>query len=220
VRVLAIDTTTVRASVALVTDGELDAEARVRSTDGHSRWLMEAVRFVLDVRGLKAAAVDLFAVTLGPGSFTGVRVGLSTVQGLALATGRPCAGVCSLDVVASLGAAKGQTVVALVDAFRDEVFAGVYADDGRRLQMAVGPIASLLSEISDRATFVGDGVSRYRQVILDARPGARLLGADLFLAAPLARLAVERLGAGGGISAEELRPLYLRGAGVRVSPPA
>src|SRR3990172_12724152 len=101
--------------------------------DGHSGWVLPAVELALRGLGLDVSALDGFAVTTGPGSFTGLRVGISTVQGLALAAGRLCVGMSSLDVLALAATDRAPTVVALVDAFRDQVFSGVYAGDGRPL---------------------------------------------------------------------------------------
>ena len=87
-RVLAMDTTTTRGAVALVEDHQVVGEVRVVTADGHSRWLLPAVEQLLHQQGWAALELDGFAVTTGPGSFTGQRVGLATVQGLALGTSR------------------------------------------------------------------------------------------------------------------------------------
>src|SRR5678816_9120 len=79
-KILAVDTTSERESVALADDGVVRAEVRVRA-DGHSRRIVSAIEFVLRASGIAAGEVEAYAVTIGPGSFTGVRVGLSTVQG-------------------------------------------------------------------------------------------------------------------------------------------
>ena len=99
-KVLAVDTTSERESVALTDDLVVLAEARVRAA-GHSRQILSVIEFVLRASGVAAGELEGYAVTTGPGSFTGVRVGLSTVQGLALASGKPCLGVSTLDVLAS-----------------------------------------------------------------------------------------------------------------------
>src|SRR5689334_8522168 len=108
-RVLAVDTTSERESVALSEGGLLRAEARLRTTGGHSRYVLPAIAFVLESAGWAATDVEGYAVVLGPGSFTGVRVGLSTVQGLALASGRPCLGLSTLDVLAATAVGEART---------------------------------------------------------------------------------------------------------------
>src|SRR5262245_15938740 len=134
-RVLAVDTTSERESVALADGPVVRAEVRLRTTDGHSRRLLPAIAFVLDAAGLAAGDVEGYAVAVGPGSFTGVRVGLSTVQGLALAAGRPCLGLSTLDVLAAQVVGEAPRLVPMIDAARpNQVFAAVYDGEGRRLE--------------------------------------------------------------------------------------
>src|SRR5688572_9943450 len=92
-RVLAVDTTTARESVALAEGGAVRGEIRLSLVDGHSRHPMPSIAFLLEVLGLAPGDVEGYAVAAGPGSFTGLRVGIGAVQGLALAADRPCAAV-------------------------------------------------------------------------------------------------------------------------------
>src|SRR4051812_29396863 len=117
-RVLAVDTTSERESVALADGGVVVAEVRLRTAEVPSRRILPAIAFVLESAGVAAADVEGYAVTVGPGSFTGIRVGLSTVQGLALAAGRPCLGVSTLDIVAALARGEAPTLVPMIDAGR------------------------------------------------------------------------------------------------------
>src|SRR5262245_33700008 len=120
-KVLAVDTTTERESVALVAAGVVLCEVRLRTADSHSRRLLPAIEFLLSAAGVAPGDVEGYAVTRGPGSFTGLRVGLSTVQGLALAGSRPCLGLSSLDVLAARIRGTAPALVAWVDAYRGEV---------------------------------------------------------------------------------------------------
>lgn len=220
-RVLAVDTTTPRGSVALAGEEGVLAEARVRTADGHSRWVLGAIEALLRGLWIEPAAVDGFAVTVGPGSFTGLRVGLSTVQGLAIASGRRCVGMPTLDVLALSVAGAAPCTVALMDAFRGEVFWGIYDADARPLgPPGVGPLEEALAAALERAgasptAFVGDAVAPRRAAIEAARSDALFPEAEPFLAAPLARAARLRLAEGGGVPGSLLRPLYLRGADIR-----
>lgn len=213
---LAVDTTTPRASVALAGPGGIVAEERAVSESGHSRWLLPAIEALVRGAGLEPGAVDLFAVTTGPGSFTGLRVGLGTVQGLALASRKRCFGLSSLDVLAHAAKGTAATLVALVDAFRGEVFSGVY-DGAARLQgeRRVGPLAAVLRGLPPGSAFVGEAASAQRAAIAAAVPEAVFPETGSFLAAPLALVALQspELAVGPG----ELRPLYLRGADIRPS---
>lgn len=217
-RVLAIDTTTEQESVAVVEGGMVHGEIRFSASQGHSRHLLPNVAFLLEGLGLKADELDAYAVTTGPGSFTGLRVGISTVQGLALASRRPCIGIPALDVLAVRIVGSADCLVAVMDAFRDQIFAGVYDAFARPL----GPHTledpeSLIGRLPPVAAFVGDGAERYRARILESRPGALFPRRSRFLAGTLGLLAEGRLAGGEGIGPESLRPLYLRGADIRRS---
>ena len=212
-----MDTTTERGSVAVVSGGEVLGEVRLRSGMGHSRRLMPAIAFLLEGLELEAPEVEGYAVAAGPGSFTGLRVGLSCVQGLALASGRPCLGLCTLDVLAARIAGAAPTLVAAMDAYRGEVYACVFEADGTRRGE---PVTALPGEafagVPAGAAFIGDGASRYREDIRAAVPDARFPSRSTFLAGTLGLLAEPVLAAGGGVAPAGLRPLYLRGTGARV----
>jgi tRNA threonylcarbamoyladenosine biosynthesis protein TsaB len=219
VRVLAIDTTSPRGSVAVAGPEGVLAEARLVTTDGHSRWILPAAEALLGGLGLAASALDLFAVTTGPGSFTGLRVGLGSVQGLALASGRPCVGLPTLDVLATAAAGTSETIVALVDAFRGEVYSGVYDAAGRlRRPYGTGTLEALLEGLPPGAAFVGLAALERREPIRAAVHGAIFPASDEFLAAPLARAALQVAASGGAVPAAGLRPLYLRGVDARPTP--
>jgi tRNA threonylcarbamoyladenosine biosynthesis protein TsaB len=213
-RVLALDTTTFRGSLAWLEGDDLLGEIRVSSAEGHSAWLMAGVDLLLSSLGRSLADLDGLAVTLGPGSFTGLRVGIATVQGLALGAGKPCVGLSALDVLASQ-VPRGP-VVAVMDAFRNEVYAGVY-EDGRPVGPPYcGPLEGLPFRRGEPPVFLGDGVLRYRDLLRRLWPQGRTLEVDLLLAAPLARLAAPALAEGRGSGPGTLTPLYLRGADLRL----
>jgi tRNA threonylcarbamoyladenosine biosynthesis protein TsaB len=216
VRVLAVDTTTPRGSLAVVTEEGVSAEVRVTTTEGHSRWLLPAVDAALKGLAVAPEELDAFAVTVGPGSFTGLRVGISTVQGLALAAAKPCLGSSSLDVLARAGRGRAPTVVALVDAFRDEVFGAVYDEEGRaRGDPWVGPPESFVAGLEGAVALVGDGARRHRGRLERGGHEPRFPEVDLFLAGELGRWAIGQLAEGRGRRPGDLRPLYLRPPDIR-----
>ncbi len=196
------------------------AEVRVVTEAGHSRWLLPAVAAVLQGLGLSVGALDALAVTTGPGSFTGLRVGLGSVQGLALASGRPCVGLSTLDVLALAAAGSSDTVVALVDAFRGEVFSGVYDAAGTpRGEPRVGPLSAVLAGLAPGTAFVGGRAGASRDAIRAAVPGAVFPETPGFLAETLARAALGLVRTGAAVRPAELRPVYLRAADIRPSRP-
>jgi tRNA threonylcarbamoyladenosine biosynthesis protein TsaB len=220
VRVLAVDTTTERGSVAVTEDDSVCGEVRVASSEGHSRRLLPAVDFLLQSLGLRPGDLDAFAVTTGPGSFTGLRVGLSTVQGLALGAARPCLGLSALDVLAARIAGAAPALVALMDAYRGEVYGGIYDEEGRLSgRPSVERPEALVARAPEVAAFVGDGAQRHRELILSLRPRAVFPVRSLFLAGTLGRMAAPRLKRGEGIAPAALRPLYLREPDIRKPAP-
>jgi tRNA threonylcarbamoyladenosine biosynthesis protein TsaB len=213
VKILAVDTTSALGSVALVDGLVLLGEVLLTGADTHSVHVLPAIERLLAASGTDPLGVDAFAVAIGPGSFTGLRVGLSTVQGLALAAGRPCLGVSVLDVFA---AAAGGTAVALRDAFRGEVYWAEYDASGRASAgPRVGPIDDVLRQVSGDASFVGDAVATHRAAITERFPEARFPSFPAFLASSLGLWAEPRLRSGLGSGPQELRPLYVRGADFR-----
>jgi tRNA threonylcarbamoyladenosine biosynthesis protein TsaB len=122
--VVGVDATSEFGSVAVRRDFRTVAELEVRSTDGFGHVIFQAIRQVLADAGVRLEEVDCFASASGPGSFTGVRVGLAAVKGLAEAAGKGAAAISSLRALSSFGTAERRAVV--MDARRGEVFAGVY----------------------------------------------------------------------------------------------
>src|SRR5438270_5446530 len=126
-RILALDTSTLQASVALASDGQLVAE-RERVVTTHSESLLVLVDECLRAADLRPADVDVVACGAGPGSFTGLRIGLATAKGLCFALGRPLALVSSLEALAAR--APDGPACAIIDAYKCEVFAGRFTVKG------------------------------------------------------------------------------------------
>jgi tRNA threonylcarbamoyladenosine biosynthesis protein TsaB len=210
---LSVDTTTPWSSVAVLRDGAVQAEHRLREDGGHSRTLFVAIEHLTRALGLAPSEIDAYAVAVGPGSFTGVRIGVSAVQGLALGSSRPCLGFTSLHgLAAKLQGSAAAAIVPMIDAYRDQVYGAVYESD---LRLRVEPVAAdpeaLLAQAGDGpVTVVGDGAMRYRDRIAAARPDAVFADRSPFIAAALGRVAYAALAAGQGGPAASLRPLYLR----------
>ncbi len=125
--ILALDTTSEFGSLALRHDGETAAELSLHSPEGFAHLIFPAVGEVLSRAGVRLEEIDCFAAASGPGSFTGVRVGLSAVKGLAEATGKLAVGISNLRALASFGNARLRAVV--LDARRGQVYAAVYNAD-------------------------------------------------------------------------------------------
>lgn len=164
--ILAFESSARPASVALLRDGELLSQYSQCSQLTHSRTLLPMAEDMLKNTELSLDDVDLFAVAHGPGSFTGVRIGVSTVKGLAWAADKPCVGVSTLEAMAWHGAAVGGLICPVMDARRSQVYnALLEIRDGRPVRLTEDrPIAldELAAELrgQDRPAFlVGDGAA-------------------------------------------------------------
>ncbi len=207
--------------MALVDGREMLAEVRIDSgTSVHSTTVVPAIEFVLRVVGLDLAAVDAYGVAVGPGSFTGIRVGISTVQGLALSSGRPCLGIATLDALAAKIAGEAACLVSVVDAFRGDVYGAFYDPEGRQTgEAAVESPEDLLARLpGGDAAFAGDGVSLVSAKLASFSGRARFPRCSSYLAASIGRLAVTRMRRDEGRPAAELRPLYIRPPTARPQP--
>jgi tRNA threonylcarbamoyladenosine biosynthesis protein TsaB len=193
VLVLALDTTTASGSCAL------------------AEHLPGDLMSLLERAGTALSEIDVFAVATGPGSFTGLRIGIATMQGLAFAEGKPLVGVSGFDALARI-AGDIDRIATWVDAWRGEVFAALY-EDGREVQL---PVVSrpevLLESLRGRPTlFIGDGAVVHRETI------QRMMGDSARVAQPPAPPlagAMAILGGTASLSGEHLpdaiRPLYVR----------
>ncbi len=161
---LAIDTATKTAGVALLGDERILAEYFFDLSVNHSETALPAVRRGLELAGIGIADVGLIALTVGPGSFTGLRIGASTVKGLALATGTPVVGVSSLEALAYNAAGFPGVICPLLDARKGEVYAGLYRAGGEGfpepvMEERVATPAEILPHVQGDALFLGDGLA-------------------------------------------------------------
>lgn len=127
--ILAIDTTHELGSFALLRGEELLEEVALAAPDGFAHVLYQSIASLLDRHAVRVADIDCFAAASGPGSFTGVRVGLACIKGLAEAVGKPAVGVSNFQALASLG--QGPLRAAVIDARRGEIYGAVYDEAGR-----------------------------------------------------------------------------------------
>jgi tRNA threonylcarbamoyladenosine biosynthesis protein TsaB len=218
--VLALDTTTRQGSIALMDDGRVLSTFAGDPAITHGERLPADLVRVLDTHSVTIPNVDLFAVAAGPGSFTGLRVGIATMQGLAMANGRSLVGVSALDAinhsVRSMFPAPLLPDAALavwMDAQRGEVFSAVYAGDEVIDGPVVGPPPALLARVMERnpaRVFAGDGAIAYRDVIQNMVAGAAVLSDLPPLAPSIAHLAVAFERQHGPSAPDAIRPIYIR----------
>jgi tRNA threonylcarbamoyladenosine biosynthesis protein TsaB len=222
--ILAIDSATTAGSVALCRGETLCGEVLLNVRATHSERLMVTVQQLFADTGITLNEVDAFAVVHGPGSFTGVRVGMATAKGLAMATGRPVVGVSSLQTLAMNVVESSSPVCALLDARKKEVYAGLYRVRGHwpkalGVERVLSP-ASLLREIDGPCLFIGEGAMVYRTLIEDhLGSAARFVPWPLNLprASQAAALAALQMQQGQVQSPHTLNPAYIRASEAEIA---
>ncbi len=218
---LCFDTTSRDASIAVLRDDEIVLEYNFSSRDDLSAMLIPSLEFLLRSLGLKVAQIDLFGVSIGPGLFTGIRVGLATLKGLDFAGGKPVVGVNALEALAFKFADTRHTVVPMIDARKGEVYLGAYHFDpaqagGEMIELLapcllkVEDAAPLLAPFPDRV-FVGSGAENHGDKLRREFPGCRLLYRSNFLASEIGHIARERFRLGRYVTdLQALHPVYIR----------
>jgi tRNA threonylcarbamoyladenosine biosynthesis protein TsaB len=231
-KVLALDTTTRAGSTALVEDDRVVAE---RSGDGartHALRLPGETLALADAQGWPLSAIDLYAVASGPGSFTGLRIGIATIQGLASVHRRRIVSVPVLEALAQAASRdlpEGAVIAAWMDAHRQDVFAALYrvgektASGLASLMEIEGPTVGTAASTLARwrtldtgmpAIVVGDGAALYAADIARESPASGVLPLPL-LAGIIGRLAIAR--ASEALDPSSVRPLYVRRPDVEIT---
>ncbi|MBU0729919.1 MAG: tRNA (adenosine(37)-N6)-threonylcarbamoyltransferase complex dimerization subunit type 1 TsaB [Proteobacteria bacterium] len=184
--ILAIETSGLCGSVALVTEHTTLAEYSLNTSTTHSKKILVVIDQMMTTTGLDMEAIDGIAVSLGPGSFTGLRIGLSTAKGFAMATGKPLLGIPTLDAMAAQFSFTPQLICPVLDARKKEVYAALYRSDKTGKiekisdDMVLSPEA-LAEKINEPVLLVGDGAKQYKELFLEKLEGNALFPAgELF----------------------------------------
>src|SRR3989454_7427767 len=209
-RVLAIETATPAQSVALLDEDRLLAEASYDAKGSRGGLLLPTVDHVLRKAGVAAKDLDAVAVSIGPGSFTGLRVGLATAKGLALGTGAAVVGVSTLEALAAgYELAAEITICTLLDAYRGEVYLAVFKHRAGRLErlhadavLAPEAVKEALADVEQPVHLIGNGAARYRRQF-EAALGTTIRVTERGLGAVPSAAGVGRLG--GNRLAEGIR---------------
>jgi tRNA threonylcarbamoyladenosine biosynthesis protein TsaB len=220
-RILSIDTTSVAGSVALSEDDELITQEQQGACGTHSERLIPSINHLLNIAGWQRTDIQGIAVAIGPGSFTGLRIGLAAAKGMALALGCPIAGVSSLESLAQNGRGFAGTVIPLIDARRGEIYAaawrvGLDGDMKQLMDELVAPpdqLVKFLSKIKGDLLLVGDGAIAYGDYLCKGLRGRAYVAKGSQVrpcAINLAALSWKRLAKGCGDDLVMLVPNYIR----------
>jgi len=218
-KILSIDTSSSSGSIALLEDRTVLSEWSVKETGTHSNWLHDAIKSHLESAGCPVSSIDLFAIDVGPGSFTGLRIGISTIKGLAWPLGRKVVGVSTLAALSMNAPYSSKMVCPLLDARKGEVYAALYdmSTGAPRLVLAEAAMKpeALVKEItgrnlSDDVLVLGAGISAYAELFAESLPGAALAPPHLWQirASNVGLLAFDMLHQ--AVTPGELSPVYLR----------
>jgi len=211
-RILLIETSTSVLSVALAQDGTVVSERVCTEARMQASLTAPLVKEVLDEAGMTAKDCDAVCVSSGPGSYTGLRVGVSTAKGLAFGAGKPLLAVGTLDIlVASCHSERSGFIVPMIDARRMEVYTAVYSGEGQRLTeveaKVIGPDSFAEYLEQGEVLFVGDGALKCRDVI--GHPHARFREA-FPLARHMAKAAQKAFDEGKFENLAYFEPFYLK----------
>ena len=216
--VLGVETATSVGSVAIVNDKGIIGECTLDVSLNHSERLLPIIDQLLKNTDITLSRIDGLVVSLGPGSFTGLRIGISTIKGLSLASEKPVVGIPTLDSLAHHYPCAETLVCPMVDAKKKEVFAALYRWNASfELQkltpdLAIAP-QQLLRKINEQVVFLGDGCRVYESLIEEFL-GSKALFAPSYLghprAATIACLGLEELKKGNILALNNLTPLYIR----------
>ncbi|MGD9239358.1 MAG: tRNA (adenosine(37)-N6)-threonylcarbamoyltransferase complex dimerization subunit type 1 TsaB [Desulfobacterales bacterium] len=216
-KILAVDTATKSCSVAIIEAGSLSTELTSLKDQTHSKHLMELIHNALGISGFGAADIDGLAVTIGPGSFTGLRIGVSTIKGLAHALDKPVAGISSLDVLAWQCADRSYLICPLLDARKGEVYSATYRYNHDTLtpkspETASAPEAAI-QKIKEPCVFIGSGAQLYRKrisTVLGDLAHFAPQSQNIIRASSVAFLSMERFKTHDTVTAADLVPHYIR----------
>ena len=212
-KILAIDTSALTATASILSEDMLIGEISTTTKLTHSQTIMPMIDELLKKVSLDITDIDLFACSEGPGSFTGLRIGIGTIKGLAYGLGKPVVGVSTLEALAHNIDFTDLVICPIMDARKGQVYNGLYRYNGNTLECITEPralsIEELCQELTERTIFVGDGVNVHKEKIKE------LLGNKAVFAAPQNLL--QRAGSVAyatlkkeAVSAEDLTAVYLR----------
>jgi tRNA threonylcarbamoyladenosine biosynthesis protein TsaB len=221
---LAFDTSSKTVAVALLQDDVILYDTIINVDLNHSEVLLPAIDYACLQTRIKISAIDLFACTLGPGSFTGLRIGVSTLKGLMLATGKPAAGISSLAALALNAGKSSKIICSVMDAGRGQVYMAYYQYNKNGLLDQIGTDKvvnpqEIIHNPEEEVIFVGDGAIKFSDIISSTRTKEINIASatqQYIRASSVGILGREKYDRNELLNAETFVPVYLRSADARV----
>ena len=215
-KILAVDTSSAVCSAAVFDGRRMISEVNVDYKMTHSEALMPILDACLEYARLRIQDVDLFAVAAGPGSFTGVRIGMCAVKAMAQATGKKIAVVDTLEALVQNVCGYDGTVCPLIDARRGQVYYAAFRKNERVWEDQAGHIDEVIEKLhGERTLFVGDGVFALREYITERMPNAEFADGSILYqrAASAVQIALKKAEEDRCVLPEEAAPNYIRESG-------
>ena len=217
-KILAIDTTTFSGSIALLEDYRLIGEININSHITHSQRLIPSIHFLLDINKLNIEEIDAYALCIGPGSFTGIRIGIATIKALTFASEKPIAGVSSLHALAfKLRGRKGRLICPILDARKGEIYSALFESSNSSLKEIIKQNSYLpdyfFSLFPQKRVihFIGNGIEIYQEKIREYfQDRAKFSTRNYFIAHEVGLLGYRILKNNKGLLYNQIKPLYLR----------
>ena len=220
---LAIDTATNSGGVALSRNSEVLGVIMMKTPMKYSDRVIANIDFLLDQMGIGIDQVDCFVTSHGPGSFTGLRIGLATIKGLAQSLDKPVIGLSTLECLAWRFRHADKLISPMVDARRQQVYTGMYEVGNEGLvplrPESVGSPSDWVKGITEPCAFVGDGAEMYFQTIKAFLPEHKVIRSDNVILTELCELSYRRFIKGEVLSAGELEANYIRPSDADQGPP-
>ncbi|MDP2921751.1 MAG: tRNA (adenosine(37)-N6)-threonylcarbamoyltransferase complex dimerization subunit type 1 TsaB [Candidatus Omnitrophota bacterium] len=214
-KILGIDTSSKFLNIALAEDSDIIKEESFLLDRTHSSELVPKIKELLKRSRVLVKKIDAFVIGLGPGSFTGLRIGVSAVKGFGIATGKPCIGVASIDAIALNAVKDGVAIIPVIDAKREQVYAAIYCKKGGRLERKTEylllSVEKLMKKVKGRAVFLGDGLVLYKDKIKSLNKEAVFLEDKYWYpcAGNLIKLGLSKIKKAKKPDLAKLVPLYL-----------
>lgn len=219
-RILALDSSGIVATAAVIDDSKLLAENIINHKKTHSEKLMPTVKNLLESVNLKPDDIDVFAAANGPGSFTGLRIGVATIKGIAHALNKPTIGVSSLDGLAMNVPFFDGIICPIIDAKRNNVYTAIYTWEHNMVQrkskylaIAIEEFIVMLKNYNQDILFLGEGIELYRPILENALNEKVYFAPcthNLQRASSIAYIALHKAKQGDLGSYRDLVPFYLR----------